>query len=400
MRFHNITMIGKMVLQKLSNLPVFNASSDEGRIFYNQGDEKVYIGTGSKFQLLGSDRWGTLQRTISNNDVLDTSYLYPIDTSTEPITAYLDSSPTSGDVISVYDDKSSFSLYTFTMNGNGNQINGFDEMDFSIDDSVISFIFNGDEWKADVGGLYSASPSGSVNFGSLGIITDIENSDNLIVQDASDGQNKKISTQDFIKSWDIDTSLATLSSAEGSDYYLIYDVDADEVKKISSSSAGSGLNTIDITPDRLRLDDTDTGINYGSVFNMFETLDFEAGSDGACWFTSKFPDNWDDTIDMKFDVSYSLDTNDSGKTIRLKIEFWSIGNADSPSVSSPSTTVNNDVNSTTNNINKYYEEKLITNVSASDINSDIKQFVIKLTRDVSEDTYIGKFQLISLRIYQ
>lgn len=53
MKFHNITMVGKFLLQKLTSLPVFSAA-DEGRIVYNSTNKKSYLATDTRFKKLGS----------------------------------------------------------------------------------------------------------------------------------------------------------------------------------------------------------------------------------------------------------------------------------------------------------------------------------------------------------
>jgi len=78
-----------------------------------------------------------------------------------------------------------------------------------------------------------------------------------------------------------------------------------------------------------------------------------------------------------------------------------VSEADAPtSVTSDVTIINSDITtSAATNIGKYDEITLST-IGNGYIDSGIKSFVIKLTRDISEDSYIGDFQLISVDIYQ
>lgn len=85
-----------------------------------------------------------------------------------------------------------------------------------------------------------------------------------------------------------------LASADDADYFIVYDVDAGVTKKILSSNVvdnATQLNKIDIKANDMFLDDTLTGISYGSVFDMYKTIDFSTSADGACWLFGKFPTN-------------------------------------------------------------------------------------------------------------
>jgi hypothetical protein len=46
-------MVGKLILQKLTSLPVFSAS-DEGRILYNSTNKRPYVATDERWKKIGS----------------------------------------------------------------------------------------------------------------------------------------------------------------------------------------------------------------------------------------------------------------------------------------------------------------------------------------------------------
>ena len=92
----------------------------------------------------------------------------------------------------------------------------------------------------------------------------------------------------------MDSNLAALATADNADYFVVYDVDAGITKKILASNVvdfDGQLNKLDIKANDMFLDDTLTGSSYGSVFDMYKTIDFSTSADGACWLFGKFPTN-------------------------------------------------------------------------------------------------------------
>ena len=98
------------------------------------------------------------------------------------------------------------------------------------------------------------------------------------------------------------------------------------------------------------------------------------------------------------DLIYSLNGNDPAKTVRLQVDFWSVAETDSLT-STPDQTINNDITTSASNIGLYTEDTL-TSISNVNIESGIKSFAMKITRDVSEDNYGGTVQIIGFKIYQ
>jgi len=50
MKFYGIECKGKFTLQKLTSLPIFDDIRDEGRLVYNESDNKIYYGTSSAWE--------------------------------------------------------------------------------------------------------------------------------------------------------------------------------------------------------------------------------------------------------------------------------------------------------------------------------------------------------------
>ena len=53
MRFFGIECKGKLILQKVSALPTFDATRDEGRLVYNETDGNTYIGDSTRWKMTG-----------------------------------------------------------------------------------------------------------------------------------------------------------------------------------------------------------------------------------------------------------------------------------------------------------------------------------------------------------
>jgi hypothetical protein len=400
-------MVGKLILQKLTSLPVFSAS-DEGRILYNSTNKRPYVATDERWKKIGSGAWGDLESAFNDGGTLEDGYLYSIDTSTVPLTGYLDSTPTSGDIISFYDKSGTFSLNDFYLNGNGNTISGLSGKSFSTNETIASLVFEGSEWKIDIGGLStgSSAASGSLDFDTLSEVTAMESTDKFVILDVTDGLNKKLTLSNWMTNLNVDNNLNVLATAADEDYFIIYDVDAGLTKKILASNVisegggtGSGINVIDIRANDILLDDTNTGIEYGSVFGIYKTVDFSTISDGSCWVTAEFPASWSTASDLDIDIAYSLSGNDPSKTVRLNVDFWSLIETDTPVSTVSDITINNDIATSSTNIAKYTDDAL-TSVGNAYLESGMKSFAIKLTRDISEDDYSGTLQLISVKISQ
>lgn len=49
MKYHEIEMVGKLILEKLDNLPTFDSARDEGRLIYLNSNGRIYFGDASKW---------------------------------------------------------------------------------------------------------------------------------------------------------------------------------------------------------------------------------------------------------------------------------------------------------------------------------------------------------------
>lgn len=385
-------MVGSFILQRVTSLP---ASASDARMIYNENDERIYYHTSTGWKEIGGGL-GTLT-SFNSGDTFKPGYLYSVDTSSSPVSGYTISSPTSGDSFSIIDYAGNFSDNSLTVIAqDGYTINGATQKTFSVNDTIASFIFTGNEWKVDIGGLSTASAGTSgVNFDGLSSLSETTSDDYLLIYDVSELENKKIESSDFLK---IINKLNELGSPDTDDYIPIYDTSEGTSKKIANSSLGGGINAINIEAESIHLDDTDTGSTRNSAFGLYNTIDFSYSEEGAVWISFLYPTNWSTDNDISITLIFTLDTNDPSKTVRFVTEFWSVVEGETPAESSPDQTTNNDITTNSDNINKYAEVD-INSINSSNIESNIKSGVIKLTRDVSEDNYGGTVKLIGLRIY-
>lgn len=193
----------------------------------------------------------------------------------------------------------------------------------------------------------------------------------------------------------------TASSTESTDLIPIYDQSNSEVRAISVGdlNVGSGIGVMDVRPDDVSLDDTNTGNSRGDVFGMFETIDFPNTATGSIWYSYKFPDSWNTSEDINLEIAYALSGNDPSKVVTVKIDAWLVETGDQPDPAAADYSGSDNISTDSTNIGKYSEATLNNgSITSASIPSGTKSVVIKLTRDVGSDTYTGTLQLIGIRI--
>ena len=171
-----------------------------------------------------------------------------------------------------------------------------------------------------------------------------------------------------------------------------------EVGAAGSGTSG-GINELDIRPEQFRLDDTAIGADRGTVWGIFDTVDFQPDDDGAIWFSFKFPTGWDDTQDIKLTLEYSCNGNDQGKTVVFNTQVWAVEAGETPSTSSPDASNIDNIGTSSSNIDALSEIELLNGkIPASVLTASTNTIAVKLTRDAdnASDTYTGTFQLISI----
>jgi len=186
------------------------------------------------------------------------------------------------------------------------------------------------------------------------------------------------------------------------DYIPIYDNSNSEIRRVSVGNlATGGINTLDVRPENFAFDDTDTGNSRGNYNGIFETIDFPNTSDGASWYSFKFPDEWSTDSDINLEIAYTLDGSDPSKIVKLDVSSWLIEVGDQPDSNAPDHSGSDNITTDSNNIGKC-SEKTLVNGTISNVNvpNGCTSVVLKIGRDTGGDTYTGTFQLIGLRIFQ
>ena len=171
----------------------------------------------------------------------------------------------------------------------------------------------------------------------------------------------------------------------------------------TDGSTGGGISTIDIRPADMRLDDTETGSDRGTIWNIISSVDFDPTTDGAIWFSFNFPENWEIDQDINLSAQYSCDGSDPAKDIILNIKTWAISPDSTPASASPGNTNNETITTSATNIDKLTTVDFANGkVDASQLSSTTNTIVIKVTRDAdnASDTYTGTFQLIAIQAKQ
>lgn len=171
---------------------------------------------------------------------------------------------------------------------------------------------------------------------------------------------------------------------------------------VSGGGGGAGgINEIEIKPDEFIMDENDTDVDAGTVFDIFDTADFSPDGTGAIWFNFNMPDGFDDTKDVLFELKYSLNGSDNSKSIIVDTDVWVVDETDTPVESSPDVSASDTITSSATNTGKMTSVALTNGKIANAlIGSTTERFAIKMTRDGISDTYSGTFQLMSVRVYQ
>ena len=175
MKNYGMTMEGPLVIEKVASLPTW-ASTDEGRLVYNETDKIAYIGTSTQWQAVGSTGgYGTLDSSFDNNDPLEGGNVYLVDTSSASKTGILPASPSAGQSCTIVDVKGSFKIHPFYINGNGHNVNGAGSLTVDVANSIVTLIYTGatDGWKADIGGTLAAIGGGSASTGGVGDVVHV-----------------------------------------------------------------------------------------------------------------------------------------------------------------------------------------------------------------------------------
>ena len=171
----------------------------------------------------------------------------------------------------------------------------------------------------------------------------------------------------------------------------------------AGGSGGVGIEHMDIRPNDMRLDDTATGSDEGTAWNIISTVDFDNAIDGSVWFSFKFPDSWETTSDIRFTIQYSCDGVDNGQAIYFNTQTWVVDDGNTPIPGSPNNN-NYDVITTSAANTNALTDLALTNgkVDLVDLGINTSTIMVKLTRESTHvtDTYGGTFQIMAVQVSQ
>lgn len=165
-----------------------------------------------------------------------------------------------------------------------------------------------------------------------------------------------------------------------------YDAD---VKKVQ-------LNPQDFTFDKDLL-----GCRYGTVFNMYETVDFFPDVDGAIWFNKTIPPYFSEAKDIFLNMKFVLPVWQNMKFVKLDFDVWVLNPGDSIE-SAGHFSATESLGSEINQNSKLIDHDLTaikipeTLLSASSVS-----FAFKLRRNnMVNNNYPGDFKLLSVVLFQ
>lgn len=156
-----------------------------------------------------------------------------------------------------------------------------------------------------------------------------------------------------------------------------------------------------VLPYEVALDDTNVGSDGGNIFGIMESVDFSSTEDGSIWAPFRINiGNLDLKSDIKFDLLYSLNGDDSPSVVDVEIDYWLLETNNSYDSSTPDGTITDSITSGIDNIGKLDEITLTGQISSSLLTENIELVALKITRKGTTDDYLGTFQFGSLTLYQ
>ncbi len=170
----------------------------------------------------------------------------------------------------------------------------------------------------------------------------------------------------------------------------------------ATPSGSGGINEVNVYPESFSLDDTDTGSDSGTCFDIMPCINFDPDNDGSVWFMFKFPGTWDATANIDVQLSYSMNGNDPSKDVKFDWEYWCLNSGETPTEVSPDSTGTTDIATSSSNIGKLYTQTISDFIDGDYYTSTTDTIVVKIKRDANDagDTYTGTFQLIKLLLEQ
>jgi hypothetical protein len=168
----------------------------------------------------------------------------------------------------------------------------------------------------------------------------------------------------------------------------------------SWATLSGGIAEIEIKPDSMFLDTTDTGSNTSSMFGIMDSIDFAPAVQGSAWLNFQFPSNWSVSKNINFKLIFSCNGNDPSKTCTVNTSWWVVNEGATPAVGSPTGTATDSISTSSTNISKL-TSLVLTNgkVASGSLSANARKIAVKVTRP-STDTYTGTLQLQSILFYQ
>ena len=168
-------------------------------------------------------------------------------------------------------------------------------------------------------------------------------------------------------------------------------------------SGGGGINEIEFSSEDVKMDETNTGVDAGTAFDVFDTLNFDPDTTGSIWFNFNLPTGFDVNTDINFDLVYTLNGSDNGNVVYLNTKVWIVDSGETPVEASPDINQNDSITAATTNTGALAGITLTNAViSETHLSTNTLRISCKLTRDAVNalDTYTGTFQLVSVKVYQ
>jgi len=174
----------------------------------------------------------------------------------------------------------------------------------------------------------------------------------------------------------------------------------DVTNKLYVDTAISNYAKLDktINSEIFQIDGEAVGAEFGAVFGLVQSVNFNPTDEGIAYTSFKMPRNLNPDEDIKIKVSYSISSG-SGN-IKFDCPVWCVNHGQTVNESSPTLTLTETISGGTAGTLSVVE--LTSVIPSSEVSNTTELIIFKMVRDAANagDTHTGSFQITSIHFYQ
>lgn len=160
-------------------------------------------------------------------------------------------------------------------------------------------------------------------------------------------------------------------------------------------SSALDIKNLEITSEKLHLDTVNSGSSGGAAWGAIDCIDFAPLQDGSVYFSFKIPDGWAYGNGLRLSCYYTLDGADNGNTLSISAEINTVAIGEKIN-SGAELSLSEIITASNANTDKLAKYDNMFSIPANLITSNDDIVQVKLTRNLSGNTYNGTFKLIKI----